>query len=335
MGVRSPERALRADRELIVGRCASRLEARYFWRPRQVDHGELRWRSTASGIAMHTVSLPDGQLLPALGLGTWRMGESALSRPAEVAAVRLAVELGCRVIDTAEMYGEGGAEEVVGEGLAQALRAGVVARDEVFVVSKVYPYNASRAGVAAACERSRQRLRLDHIDLYLLHWRGEHPLQETVAGFEALAQRGFIRHWGVSNFDTDDMESLAGVPNGGKCAVDQLYYALTERGIEVDLLPWLRSRGIPCMAYSPIDRGTLACHPVLRDIGRRHGMSAAQIALAWVLSQPQVMAIPKAVHEAHLRENWAAADFVFSAEDRAELDQRFAPPRRRVPLAMV
>jgi diketogulonate reductase-like aldo/keto reductase len=284
---------------------------------------------------MHTVSLPDGQLLPALGLGTWRMGESALRRPSELAAVRLAIELGCRVIDTAEMYGEGGAEEVVGEALAQAVRMGAVSRDEVFVVTKVYPHNASRAGVAAACERSRRRLQLDHIDLYLLHWRGAHPLHETVAGFEALAQHGFIRYWGVSNFDTDDMESLAGVPDGAKCVVDQLYYALSERGIEVDLLPWLRSRGMPCMAYSPIDRGTLARDEVLRGIGLRHGMSAAQIALAWVLSQPQVMAIPKAVHEAHLRENWAAAEFVLSAEDRAELDQRFAPPSRRMPLAMV
>lgn len=284
---------------------------------------------------MHTVSLPNGEAVPALGLGTWRMGESPRARQAEVAAVRLALALGYRVIDTAEMYGDGGAEEVVGEAVADALRAGDVKREELFIVSKVLPQNASRAGTVAACERSLKRLRLEHVDLYLLHWRGHHPLRDTVAGLQALRQRGLVRHWGVSNLDTDDMEELVSVPDGDRCASNQLYYALSERGIEVDLLPWLRAHRMPCMAYSPIDRGTLAHDATLQSIGRRRGASAAQVALAWVLAQPQVMAIPKAVREAHLRENLAAASLALTAEDHVELQQRFPPPRRKTPLAVV
>lgn len=259
---------------------------------------------------MHTVTLPDGESWPALGLGTWRIGESAGRRRTEVAAVRSALEMGYRVIDTAEMYGEGGAEEVVGEALADALRAGGLRREELFVVSKVYPHNASRDGVRAACERSRRRLGLDVIDLYLLHWRGSHPLDETVAGFEALRGLAWIRHWGVSNFDRDDMEELAALHDGGRCAADQVY-------------------------FSPVDQGRLAGDTTLRDIGERHGASAAQVALAWVLSQPGVMAIPKAVREAHLRENLAAADLKLTRDDLTDIDARFAPPRRRTPLAMI
>lgn len=283
---------------------------------------------------MHTVTLPDGESRPALGLGTWRIGEAAGRRRSEVAAVRTALELGYRVIDTAEMYGEGGAEEVVGSALGEALRSGVVRRDEVFVVSKVYPHNASRDGVRAACERSRRRLGLDTIDLYLLHWRGSHPLRETVAGFEALREAGAIRHWGVSNFDRDDMTELAAVPGGAGCAANQVYYSLGERGAGFDLLPWLQHRSMPLMAYCPIDQGRLAGDATLRAIGARHGASAAQVALAWVLSQPGVMAIPKAVREAHLRENLAAADLTLTRADLDEIDARFAPPRRKTPLAM-
>lgn len=283
---------------------------------------------------MHTVTLPDGETRPALGLGTWRIGESAGRRRAEVAAIRSALEMGYRVIDSAEMYGEGGAEEVVGEALAGALRAGVVAREDVFVVSKVYPHHASRDGVLAACEQSRRRLGLEAIDLYLLHWRGSHPLGETIAGFEALRAAGRIRHWGVSNFDRDDMTELAALPGGAVCAANQVYYSLGERGAGFDLLPWLQHRSVPLMAYCPIDQGRLAGDPTLRTIGERHGASAAQVALAWVLSQPGVMAIPKAVREAHLRENLAAAALVLTREDLAEIDARFPPPRRRTPLAM-
>jgi diketogulonate reductase-like aldo/keto reductase len=283
---------------------------------------------------MHTVTLPDGESRPALGLGTWRIGEAAGRRRTEVAAVRSALDMGYRVIDTAEMYGEGGSEQVIGQALAETLRTGSLRRDEIFVVSKVYPHNASHDGVRAACERSRQRLGLDTIDLYLLHWRGSHPLDETVAGFEALRDLGWIRHWGVSNFDRDDMEELAALPGGERCAADQVYFSLGERGAGFDLLPWLQHRSMPLMAYCPIDQGRLAGDATLKAIGDRHGASAAQVALAWVLAQPGVMAIPKAVRETHLRENVGATELQLTRDDLAEIDARFAPPRRRTPLAM-
>lgn len=284
---------------------------------------------------MQHVSFPDGHSVPALGLGTWRMGESARDRAREVAAVRLALEIGYRVIDTAEMYGEGGAEEVVGQALAEAMRAGTVARDEVFVVSKVYPHNASRAGVRAACERSRRRLALDRIDLYLLHWRGAHALADTVAGFEALTDAGEISRWGVSNFDVDDMEELLSVRGGRACAANQVYYSLGERGAGFALLPWLQRHGMPLMAYCPIDQGVLAGEPRLAALAARHGATAAQLALAWAMEQPGVMAIPKAVREAHLRENLAAASLALGPGDFAELDALFSPPQRKSALAMV
>jgi diketogulonate reductase-like aldo/keto reductase len=283
---------------------------------------------------MQTIVLPTGNAWPTLGLGTWHMGESKRSRAGEVAAVRLALQLGYRLIDTAEMYGEGGAEEVVGEAVAQALAANELRREDLVVVSKVYPHNASRSGVPAACERSLSRLGLAHIDLYLLHWRGQHPLGETVAAFEAIEQQGRIRHWGVSNFDTDDMEELMRVEHGERCVANQVDYAISERGIEFDLLPWLRTRGMPCMAYCPLGQGRLTTDATLASIGCRHGVSAAQVALAWVLGQPGVIAIPKAVRAQHLRENLAAAQLRLGADDLAELDNRFPPPRRKQPLAM-
>ena len=283
---------------------------------------------------MQTVRLPTAETWPSLGLGTWRMGESAGHRKAEVAALRLGLELGYRVIDTAEMYGEGGAEEVVGQALAQALREGSVAREQLFIVSKAYPHNASRVGIAAACERSLRRLGLDHIDLYLLHWRGQHALRDTVAGFEGLRARGQIRHWGVSNFDTDDMAELWSLPAGQRCAANQVYFSLSERGTEFDLQPWQRERHMPLMAYCPIDQGRLAGNASLQAIADRHGASAAQVALAWVMSRPGVMAIPKAVRETHLRENLAAAELQLSSGDLSALDELFPPPRRKAPLAM-
>ncbi|TXH52768.1 MAG: aldo/keto reductase [Burkholderiaceae bacterium] len=284
---------------------------------------------------MQHVRFPDGSTCPSLGLGTWRMGESGRERAREVAAVRLALEIGYRVIDTAEMYGEGGAEEVVGQALAEALRAGTVSREEMFVVSKVYPHNASRAGVAAACDRSRRRLGLDCIDLYLLHWRGAHPLAETMAGFEALLAHGHIARWGVSNFDVDDLEELQGIPGGTACAANQVYYSLSERGPGHSLLPWQQRLGMPLMAYCPIDQGVLAGHARLGALASRKGCSAAQLALAWAMRQPGVMAIPKAVREAHLRENFAAAALALVDDDLAALDAAFPPPRRKPPLAMV
>jgi diketogulonate reductase-like aldo/keto reductase len=284
---------------------------------------------------MQTVELPSGEKLPALGLGTWRMGESRRHRASEVAAVRLALQIGYRVIDTAEMYGDGGAEEVVGEAVTGALRDGEVQRDELFVVSKVLPSNASKSGAIAACERSLKRLQIERIDLYLLHWRGPHPLRATVAGFETLKQRGHIRHWGVSNLDLDDMVELEAVPHGKLCAADQLYYALSQRGIEYELLPWLRQRQMLCMAYCPLDQGALAQDATLQAVGRRHDASATQVALAWLMAQRGVMPIPKAVREAHVRDNFAAAGLVLGATDLAELDRRFPPPRGKAALAMV
>jgi len=283
---------------------------------------------------MQQLTFPDGQRRPVLGLGTWRMGESARARPAEVAALRLALDLGYRVIDSAEMYGEGGAEEVVGRALAEALRAGTLQRDELFVVSKVYPHNAGRQGVPAACARSLKRLGLDRIDLYLLHWRGAHPLAETVEAFEALRAQGRIGAWGVSNFDVDDLQELLGVPGGAACATDQVYFSLGERGAGFALLPWLREHRMPLMAYCPIDQGRLAAHAGLAALAARLGVSATQLGLAWVLQQGGVMAIPKAVREAHLRENLAAAGLALSVETLRELDGLFAPPHRRAPLAM-
>src|SRR5262245_17332818 len=283
---------------------------------------------------MNTVKLPDGTKVPALGLGTWRMGEGRAARARELAAVRLAIELGYRLIDTAEMYGEGGAEEVVGQAVAESIRAGTIRREDLFVVSKVYPHNASRAGAAQACERSLKRLGLDHLDLYLLHWRGQHPLRETVAGFEDLRERGRIRRWGVSNCDADDMAELWRVPHGKDCAANQVYYSLSERGIEFDLVPWQREHGVPVMAYCPIDQGTLARAKALRPVADRLGATPVQLALAWLAQRGDVIAIPKAVQEAHLRENFAAGDLTLDAATLAELDSLFPPPNRKKPLAM-
>ena len=279
------------------------------------------------------VTLPSGEEWPALGLGTWRLGKDAMRKGQEVASLRHALEIGYRVIDTAEMYGEGGAEAVVGEALRGAFAAGL-AREGVRIVSKVYPHNASAAGVLGACERSLRRLGVDHIDLYLLHWPGSVPLTETVQGFETLQRRGWIRHWGVSNFDLDGMRALDAVPGGMACAANQVYFSLSQRGVEFDLLPWQRLRQMPLMAYCPIDQGALVDHPSLRAVAERHAATPAQVALAWVLQQPGVMAIPKAVQALHLRHNWAAASLPLDAADRAQLDQLFPPPRRKRPLAM-
>ena len=283
---------------------------------------------------MNTVSLPNGARLPALGLGTWRMGEAARARKEEISAVRLALELGYRVIDTAEMYGEGVAEEIVGRALEEAMRAGTVTRGDVFVVTKVCPHNASRQGTMAAFERSRKRLRLDTIDLYLLHWRGAHPLHETVDAFQALCDQELLGRWGVSNFDTDDLEELWSLDGGRRCATNQVYYSLTERGPEYGLLPWQRERAMPLTAYSPIDQGRLPGDASLRRMAAGRGATPAQLALAWIVAQPNVMAIPKAVRESHLRENLAAAAFELDADERAELDRLFPAPKRKMPLAM-
>lgn len=275
-----------------------------------------------------TVVLPSGEHVPALGQGTWGMGEYPERYRQEVAVLREGIDCGVTLLDTAEMYGDGGAEKVVGEAVAGQ-------RDKVFLVSKVYPHNASRAATAVACERSLKRLRCDCIDLYLLHWRGSVPLAETVAAFDDLATAGKIRYWGVSNLDADDMRELVGRAGGGEVMTDQVLYNLGRRGIEWDLLPWCRDRGIPLMAYSPIEQGALSQHPELMRIASRQQATAAQVALAWLLAHDAVIAIPKASHRDHLHENLAAVDLRLTERDLAELDRVFPPPAGPQPLAML
>lgn len=272
-----------------------------------------------------TVTLPDGTRVPALGQGTWRMGEDASQRAREVAALRLGLDLGLGLIDTAEMYGDGAAEEIVGEAIAGR-------RDEVFLVSKVYPHNATRAGMRAACARSLKRLRVERIDLYLLHWRGEAPMEETLAGFRELLAAGKIARWGVSNFDRSDMEELWALDGGEACATNQVLYNIAERGPEYDLFPALAEHGVPAMAYSPVAQGRLP--KALSAIAEKHGASRHRVALAFVLSRGDVLAIPKASSPEHVRDNAAARHLVLDDDDLATLDRLFPPPRGPVPLAM-
>jgi diketogulonate reductase-like aldo/keto reductase len=276
---------------------------------------------------MRTVTLNTGDKVPVLGLGTWRMGERKSERAAEVAAVKLGLELGIRLIDTAEMYGEGVAEEIVGEAMGKL-------RGEVYLVSKVYPHNASRKGAIAACERSLKRLKTDRLDLYLLHWRGSHPLAETVEAFETLKKDGKIRAWGVSNLDVGDMDELAGVPNGRKCTSNQVLYHLGSRGIEWALLPKCQKSSIMVMAYSPLGQGPLLRKPALAKIAGKHGCDPAAVALAWVLRQPGVVTIPKATNPAHVRANMKAMEVTLDADDLVALDAAFPPPKRANPLDM-
>ncbi|MFL4998642.1 MAG: aldo/keto reductase [Microvirga sp.] len=274
------------------------------------------------------VTLPSGETVPALGQGTWQMAETASRRKQEIEALRLGVELGMTLVDTAEMYGEGASEELVAEAI-------VGERDRLFLVSKVYPHNASRQGVVQACERSLRRLKTDRLDLYLLHWRGSVPLEETVAGFEELRRSGKIRHWGVSNFDTDDMDELLRVPAGENCAANQVLYNVTRRGPEFDLIPWMTEHRMPLMAYSPIEQGKLPRGGVLQRIGQKYGASPFQITLAWLLQKPDVIAIPKASSPDHVRDNHRALEIRLSPEDLDAIDAEFPPPRRKRPLEMI
>lgn len=277
---------------------------------------------------MKFVKLPSGEQVPALGMGTWMIGESRSTRAEEIGTLQHGIDLGMTLIDTAEMYGEGASEQLVGEAIKGR-------RDNVFLVSKVYPHNASRKGTAAACERSLKRLGVECLDLYLLHWRGSVPLDETIEGFEALQAQGKIRHWGVSNLDPADMEELVEQPGGGQVAVNQVLYNLSRRGIEWDLRPWCEEQGIPLMAYSPIEQARLLRHPGLRALAVKHGATPAQLALAWLLQSDQLIAIPKASTRAHLEENFAALQCPLDAETIAELDRLFPPPRRATPLEML
>ncbi len=275
---------------------------------------------------MRTVPLLGGETVPCLGQGTWYMGDKRASAKAEADALRLGIDLGMTLIDTAEMYADGGAEEVVAMAAAGQ-------REKLFIVSKVYPHNASRTGVPAACARSLKRLNTDRIDLYLLHWRGGHPLAETVAAFEKLREEGKIRHWGVSNFDTDDMAELTGTA----CAANQVLYHPDSRGIEFDLLPWCAQQGVAVMAYSPLSHTTtrLLRSPALTAVAQRHGVTPAQVALAWGLRHKHVISVPKAATPAHVRENAAAAAIALTEADLAAIDAAHKPPRRKVPLDLL
>jgi diketogulonate reductase-like aldo/keto reductase len=278
--------------------------------------------------ALPTATLPDGIRVPALGQGTWRMGERRKSAEDEVAALALGLDLGMTLVDTAEMYGDGGAEEIVARAIAGR-------RDQVTVVTKVYPHNAGRKSAIAACERSLSRLRTDHIDIYLLHWRGRVPLAETVDAFEALRVAGKILRWGVSNFDRADMQALAALPDGGHCATNQVLYHLGERGVEWDLLPWMRERGIPVMAYSPLGQGALLRSRKLAAIAKRLNATPAQVALAWLLQAGDVIAIPASTNREHVSGNRAAADLALDSDARAALELAFPKPRGPSPLSVL
>jgi diketogulonate reductase-like aldo/keto reductase len=268
---------------------------------------------------MRKTMLPSGEAVPILGQGTWFMGDKPRQRNDEIASLQLGLDLGMTLIDTAEMYGEGAAEELVGEAIGDR-------REDVFLVSKVLPSNATRRGTIAACERSLARLKTDWLDLYLLHWRGGTPLAETLAAFEELVRTGKIRHWGVSNFDAGDMKELVRLRGGSSAATNQVLYNLTRRGIEHDLLPWCQEHGMPVMAYSPIEQGRLLGHRALQEVAKRHAATPAQVSLAWVLRQDRVIAIPKAGTATHVRENRGALDIELTAEDIKALDRAFPPP---------
>jgi diketogulonate reductase-like aldo/keto reductase len=275
-----------------------------------------------------SITLPSGETTSALGQGTWHFAERPERRASEIASLRLGIDLGMTVIDTAEMYADGAAEVLVGEAIAGR-------RDDVFLVSKVLPHHATRRGTVLACQASLRRLGTDHLDLYLLHWRGPIPLEETLAGFADLVAAGLVRYWGVSNFDTPDMAELELLPGGGAVATDQVLYNLARRGPEYDLLPWCRAHSIPLMAYSPMEQGRILRHRALVDVARRHQATPAQVALAWVLRSEDVNAIPRAGTPEDVRENAAALDLQLTTADFIVLDAAFPPPRHRVPLEVL
>lgn len=279
-------------------------------------------------LPLPTAAFPDGQSVPALGLGTWHMGEERAAAASEIRALQAGIDCGMTLIDTAEMYGNGGAEEITGEAIKGR-------RDEVFLVSKVLPSNASRKGTIAACEASLRRLGTDHIDLYLLHWPGRHPLGETVEAFEQLCTDGKIGRWGVSNFDTVAMRQLSALPDGGECCANQVLYNLSTRGIEFDLLPWMTENAMPLMAYSPLDEGRLLRHPGLGKMAKQYGASPVQLALAFLLARDNVIAIPKSSSPERVAESRASAEIRLTDDQIADLDKLFPPPRSRQPLQMI
>lgn len=277
---------------------------------------------------MRSLQLISGQTIPILGMGTWRMGENTRNRQSEINALQHGLDLGLSLIDTAEMYGEGGAEEVIAQAIAKR-------RSEVFLVSKVYPHNASQKGAIAACERSLKRLNTDYLDMYLLHWRGSVPLAETLDAFQTLQQAGKIRSYGVSNFDVEDMEAALQLKGGDAIVTNQVLYNLTRRGIELNLLPWSRQRHLPIMAYSPIEQGRLLNHKALKAIAQERGVTTAQVAIAWLFHQQNIIVIPKSSRIEHIDQNYAALDLKLSAAELATLNTAFPPPAKPVPLEML
>ncbi|PZO56825.1 MAG: aldo/keto reductase [Phormidesmis priestleyi] len=277
---------------------------------------------------MRMVDLQSKRQIPVLGMGTWKMGESRSSFQREVEALRYGLDLGLSLIDTAEMYGEGGAEEVVAQAIGNR-------RSQVFLVSKVYPHNASKQGAIAACERSLKRLNTDYLDLYLLHWRGSVPLSETLEAFQTLKAAGKIRDYGVSNFDVEDMEAAVRLGGGDAIATNQVLYNLTRRGIELNLLPWCRAQGIPLMAYSPIEQGRLLSNRALKAIAQARKVTPAQIAIAWLLHQDNVIVIPKSSRIEHIDQNYAALNLTLTADELTALETAFPAPAQTMPLAML
>ena len=277
---------------------------------------------------MRNTQLPSGEEVPVLGLGTWHMGERPENRRHELDAIRSAIDNGMKVIDTAEMYGNGAAEELIGQALSGR-------RSDAFIVSKVLPHHATRHGTVAACEDSLRRLATDYLDMYLLHWPGAVPLEETLEAFDALLRAGKIRYWGVSNFDTPDMDELATLPGGNAVATNQVLYNLTRRGIEFDLAPWCRQRKLPIMAYSPLEQGRLLGASELLRLAAEYSATPAQIALRWVLRDDATIALPKASTPGHVEQLRSALDLPLTPQDMAALDRAFPPPKRKVPLEMI
>lgn len=274
------------------------------------------------------VQLPDGEKVPALGQGTWNMGEDSANSNDEISALRRGIELGLTLIDTAEMYGDGGSEKLVGKAISGL-------RDEVFLVSKVLPSHASMKGTVSACEASLKRLKTDYLDLYLLHWPGTVPLTETIEAMETLVDQGKIRRWGVSNFDVDDLQELFMLTKPERLSTNQILYNLSRRGVEYDLLPWSESYGLPTMAYSPIEQGRLLNSPALLQLAKQHDVSPAQIALAWVLRRPDIIAIPKAATVEHVEDNFAALSVTLTDSDLTLLDRAFPAPTKKQSLEML
>jgi diketogulonate reductase-like aldo/keto reductase len=277
---------------------------------------------------MRKTKFPSGEEVPVLGQGTWGLGERSANRQDEIDALRFGIDIGMTLIDTAEMYGDGAAEELIGEAIEGR-------REGVFIVDKVFPHNATRKGTVAACERSLRRLATDRIDLYLLHWRGAVPLEDTLAAFDDLQRAGKIRHWGVSNFDVPDMEQVARVSGGAAVSSNQVLYNLTRRGIEYDLMPWCEQHGVPLMAYSPLEQGRLMGHPAIRRVADAHAATPAQVALAWVLRKEHLIAVPKASTPGHVKQNRAALDIRLTPDELAALDRAFPPPSHKMPLEMI